>query len=707
MVPGDTVNWTELTFTFDAGTIGGFDSTDLRDVWFYLDPGSANFAGNEFYFDYFSIGEAPDSATWSTCPGMVVMPPVNPPLYVDHWAGSLDPTFSGSGGAALTQTLDSTCSLLALSVTDTVNAPLPSFSPLIINPQLPGGAGDLADLSGNMSFHVRVKSLETVTLGLLLRAGDGSSALRTNRLEQIVPGDTTTWTELTYTFDASTIGGFDSTDLRDIWFYLDPGVDNFAGNAFYFDYFSIGAKPDSGTFSTCGDSMMTPPIMGIDYVLHYDTSTDPLLSGSAAATLTQSIDSACSQLFLTVSDTASNPWNGTSPVIINPQDTSGNDIMDLSGSMDFYLRVRSLDTVELAFLLRSGDGSSGFRTSRISQEIPGDTSTWTEVSFSFDTNTIGGFDSTDLRDIWLYLDFGEDNFAGNQFWIDYFAFGRKPDASTLSPCPLPPAFEFPWVLHWADTLDPVTSGSGAVQLTQTVDTSCSELIIAVTEPILDPHPPFRPIILNPQDEMGNDLSDLSGNLMFYARVRSLEEVDFAATLRGGTGSSDERTLILEQTIPGGLSQWTDVVFDFGGANLDNFDSTDLRDIFLYLNREEANFPGNEFHIDYVSLGSPPDANLNSTCVAVEIEDELAVRSVKMYPNPIVSGQTLKIEMDQENMDDRFSLLNAAGQLIYSDKSFDRTTQNEVQLVLDLLPAGLYLLRMTGSNGTEVQKLIIR
>ncbi|MEO0473752.1 MAG: hypothetical protein AAF206_29335, partial [Bacteroidota bacterium] len=97
-------------------------------------------------------------------------------LYEVHWETAADPPFSGSGGSALTQSLDTACSAVMVSVTDTTNAPLGSFSPLIINPQLPAGGGDLTDLSSNMSFHVRVKSKASVTLGFLLRAGDGSSA---------------------------------------------------------------------------------------------------------------------------------------------------------------------------------------------------------------------------------------------------------------------------------------------------------------------------------------------------------------------------------------------------------------------------------------------------------------------------------------------------------------------------------------------------
>ncbi|MEM7659880.1 MAG: hypothetical protein AAF399_27450, partial [Bacteroidota bacterium] len=266
------------------------------------------------------------------------------PLYELHWAASGDPNFSGSGGGALTQTLDTTCSMLGLSVTDTLNSPLGSFSPIIINPQLPGGGGDLTDLSGNMSFHVRVRSREAVTMGFLLRAGDGSSAFRTDRLETIVPGDTANWTELTFAFDATTIGGFDSTDLRDVWLYLDPGTDNFAGNQFYFDYFTIGAAPDSATFSTCpsGDSTVTYSIL---YETHWTSSANPTFGGSGGATLTQELDSACSMITLSVTDTANAPLPAFNAITINPQlPGGGGDLTDLSGNMSFHVRVRSRDS---------------------------------------------------------------------------------------------------------------------------------------------------------------------------------------------------------------------------------------------------------------------------------------------------------------------------------------------------------------------------
>lgn len=595
--------------------------------------------------------------------------------------------------------------MVTLSVTDPVNAPVPAFSPMILNPQAVGG-GELTDLSGNMSFHVRVKSRDTVRLAMQLRSGGGSAAERTDRLEITVNGDTAAWTEHTFVFSASQFNSFDSTDLRDVWFYLDRGTDNFAGDEFIFDYFSIGETPDSSTWSTCPEDSMPPSDPAVTYAIHYTRSTDPIFSGSAAGTLTQTIDSACSQLFLSVADPVNAPWSGTSPIIINPKDSAGNDIADLSGSMQFHLRVRSKDTVDLALLLRSGDGTSAFRTDRVSQQIPGDTLMWTELTYTFDVGTIGGFDSMDLRDIWLYLDYGDDNFNGNAFWVDYFAFGEKPSSATHSGCSLIPPFEFPWILHWADTVDQLTSGSSAVLLTQTLDTTCSQLRLEVTSPILEPHEAFKPIRLDPLDENGFDITDLSGQLRLYTRVRSADAVELSILLRSGEGTSGERTEIVTQTVPAGLDQWTDLIFDFSGANLSGFDSTDLRDIFMYLDRSLPNWPGNEFYFDYVSVGSPPDATGNSTCVETVSISEPEVPLFTLMPNPVNKGETVEIQLSELSPAEvELSMMTLSGQTLLSTR--EKPQSGQLQLVMPDVPFGMYLIRIQTDTGSLTRKIVLR
>ena len=262
------------------------------------------------------------------------------------------------------------------------------------------------------------------------------------------------------------------------------------------------------------------------------------------------------------------------------------------------------------------------------------------------------------------------------------------------------------MLHWADTLDPITTGSGAAYLTQTIDTSCSEIGISVTEPVLGPHPAFRPIILNPQDNFGNDLQDISGSLILYARVKSLSELEFSALLRGGGGSAGERTELISFMVPGGLEQWTELTFDFSGANLGGFDSTDLRDIFLYLNREEANFPGNEFFIDYISLGGTPDMALNSGCVTTSLEASIG-RELQLFPNPIRSGQSLFISLpDVVGNEVQASLWTASGKLIHTEKVSKDYSSEQFVFNLPTTTPGFYILKVGSSTGDYFQKIIV-
>ncbi|WNJ20126.1 T9SS type A sorting domain-containing protein [Pontibacter sp. G13] len=449
------------------------------------------------------------------------------------------------------------------------------------------------------------------------------------------------------------------------------------------------------------------------YQINWADASDPLFSGSGGAALTQVVDTTCGYLQTSVTDPVNAPLPAFSPLILNPQIAGGGgDLVDLSGNMSFHVRVQSRDTIQLGCLLRSGDGSSGVRTSRISQMVPGDTATWTELTFTYDSSTIGGFDSTDLRDIWLYLDPGDDNFAGDDFRIDFFSIGSKPDSSDYSTCPEPVAepYEFPWVLHWADTLDQLTSGSGAEFLDQVVDTACSQLLITVPDPILNPHVANKTLRLDPLDEFGNDLADLSGQLRMYVRVRSAEAVELSIRLRSGAGEPEERTEYVIHTIPGGLDQWTDLVYDFSGANLSGFDSTDLRDIFMYLDRQSDNWPGNEVYFDYVSLGSAPESVLESTCVEADPTSisALDLAAFSISPNPIQSGERLQIQgkaWAATDLDIR--VMDLTGKEILKQTHRASGQMETIDLNLPALNAGIYLVRIGTPNHQSLQKLIIQ
>ncbi|MEM7366951.1 MAG: T9SS type A sorting domain-containing protein [Bacteroidota bacterium] len=711
LVPGDTANWSSLVFVVDASNIGGFDSTDMRDVWFFLDRGTENFAGNEVYIDYISLGAAPDTSLLSICPGMMPPPPPDSVdlTYFVHWDSGSDPTFTGSSVLATSvQTIDTVCSQLGITVTDPDSTPLNAFAPLILNPRDSSGA-EITDITGNLSFHVRVRSKAPVMLGFIARAADGTSAFRSTLQEQLVPGDSASWTMLSFDIDSTNIGGFDPADLRDLWFYLDRGTENFAGNEFYFDYISIGDAPDTSLNSICfpdtmGGNDTLPPVQ---YTHHWNEGSDPIFTGASAATLSQTLDSTCSQLAISVTDTAANPLLEFQPLILNPLDSAGFDIVDISGSVEFHVRVRSRDSVMLGFLARSGDGTAPNRSIAQEQLVPGDTMNWTELTFVLDTS-LGGFDSTNLRDIWFNLDRGALNFAGNEFYFDYVAIGEKPDPADNSPCSLFPAVKFPYVLHWADTLDGVFTGSGAAQLTQSVDTACSQLQVTVTDPVGDPHGAFKPLIVNPKDEFGNDIRDLSGQMTFYTRVRSAAPLDLGMILRAGDGTSAFRSEVVVQSVPGDLTTWTDLTYTFTGADYGGFDSTDMRDFWFYLNREEANFPGNEFYFDYVSIGSRPDSMMDSECVeTVGIEPLQPIQALSIYPNPS-QGQnaaTLKFQTEEAG-EYTVRVFDVQGRLLHQEVAYKQAGLQTHLLQPQQWTSGLYMVQLIGARNKGTIKWMI-
>jgi hypothetical protein len=446
----------------------------------------------------------------------------------------------------------------------------------------------------------------------------------------------------------------------------------------------------------------------LQYTLHWESSATPLFSGSGAATLNQVVDTACSQLHISVTDPVNTPLDDFAALIINPKDTAGNDIVDISGSTRFHVRVRSRDSVRLGFLARSGDGSSSTRSALQELIVPGDTMNWTELSFSLDASNIGGFDSTDLRDIWFYLDRGDDNFAGNEFYFDYVAMGAMPNPADNSACSLTPTFNFPYAIHWADNQEEIFTGSGAAQLTQTIDSSCSQLLVSVTDPVGDPHPAFRPLIINPKDEFGDDVTDFSGQVRFYVRVRSAEQVNLAMVLRSGSGSSSERTEPVEQGVPGDLSKWTELVYTFTGSDLGGYDATDLRDFWFYLNRDEANFPGNEFYFDYVYVGSKPDSSTYSTCIqSVGMEELRDIEEITLYPNPSLGNQTVELAFSSQTQKQLYlRIYDMNGKLMQQESIFAQPGEQKHRIQANGWAAGIYTLQLISQDKVSSVKWVI-
>ena len=696
VVPGDTTNWTEITFSVNTGNLGGFDSTDLRDVWLFLDKGDVNFAGNELYFDYFAIGFQPDPAANSACP----LTTVSPFPYTLHWADTLDNLFT-NGGSHLTQTIDTTCSQLAVSVTDPSGDPLPAHKSLVIRPKDQMG-NFIVDLSGQMNFYVRLRSRDSIRLGFQLRSGDGSTPNRTALQEAVVPGDTTNWTEITFSVNTGNLGGFDSTDLRDVWLFLDKGDVNFAGNELYFDYFAIGSQPDPAANSACPLTTVSP----FPYTLHWADTLDNLFTNGGSH-LTQTIDTTCSQLAVSVTDPSGDPLPAHKSLVIRPKDQMGNFIVDLSGQMNFYVRVRSKDSVRLGFQLRSGDGSTPNRTTLQEAVVPGDTLNWTEITFSVNTGNLGGFDSTDLRDVWLFLDKGDLNFAGNELYFDYFAIGSQPDPADNSACSLTPAFEFPYTLHWTDTTE-ATFTNGGFQLTQTIDTTCSQLAAYVTDLSGDPLPAHKSLVINPKDEFGNEITDFSDQLRFYVRLRSKDSIRLGFQLRSGDGTTPNRTALQEAVVPGDLMTWTEITFRVDSKNIGGFDSTDLRDVWLFLDKGDVNFAGNELYFDYLAIGSRPDSATYSNCVQnVGIEELTEIEALKIYPNPSYGPQAIRLAFSARKQSQlALRIYDMNGKVIQQETIRVQSGAQEHTIQPKGWAAGIYTIQLVDQGKVRTVKWVI-
>ncbi|HEX2937055.1 MAG TPA: PQQ-dependent sugar dehydrogenase [Bacteroidales bacterium] len=75
------------------------------------------------------------------------------------------------------------------------------------------------------------------------------------------------------------------------------------------------------------------------------------------------------------------------------------------------------------------------------------------------------------------------------------------------------------------------------------------------------------------------------------------------------------------------------------------------------------------------------------------------RLFTVYPNPMQGNATIKLKESMENAS--FSLYSMSGQLIFSDQI--KTDQYELNREL---PAGVYLLKITGKSGSDNQSLVV-
>ncbi len=373
-------------------------------------------------------------------------------------------------------------------------------------------------------------------------------------------------------------------------------------------------------FLTLG--LCAQPALSSAYFNDGPTQNNVSETNTAGALTTFTVDEACQTLRLSVTDPAGAPVGTNRPYTYRTRDDNGDQVLDFTGNVNATFRVRSAATVDLAVQFVSGGGASDERTERQTITIPGDLNNWTTVTFDFDpaTDYLAGFDPTNIKEMFFLLDRTVENFAGNEFYIDHIVAGGDPAGGLDSPCPLAgggPALSVNDLSAAAPELIK-TNGTAFNVSTIGRDDGCEFLTIRVTDPDNAPLPSTNAYQLIVNDGAGGTIDDVTGNVNVTLSVQSREAVTVDILFRSGNSANDERSARKQAFVPGGLDDWTEISFFFTAADFDDgsnppFDPTDLRDIWLYLDRGTPNFPGNLFVIDDVTVGGTRDAAITSPC----------------------------------------------------------------------------------------------
>lgn len=634
---------------------------------------------------------------------LITPPPIDPSaLFVTYFEQDTLPeiNLTNSAGAVTTFTLDETCETLAIAVTDPSAAPLGAFSPYVIRVRDEMG-NSITDITDRVSLKMRVRTAEPVNISALFRSGGGGSDERSDRLDFTVPGDTSAWTEFTLEFGPDDLAGFNPADVRDCWFYLDRGEENFNGNEVFFDYIAIGGEVDAERFSPCRLTEEDAPIFAEYFTA--DTLSSVNMSSAAGQVTTFSLDTACETLGISVTDPVNAPLPAFNAYIMRATDAAGDPVTDISERITVNFRARSAESVVVDFLYRSGAGTSTERSSRKAVTVPGGLDNWSAFTLTWEPGELEGFDPTDLRDLWMYLDRGDENFSGNEIIFDHIVIGGEADVAAFSPCSLnevdPIAF---FEYFTADDLDGTSinlNSTGALVTTFSLDTECETLGISVTDPSSAPLDAFSPYQVRARDDNGDPITNISGIVSVSVRVRSAAEVTLDFLFRSGAGGSDERSGRKSVIVPCDLDSWSEFTISWEVGELEGFDPTDLRDLWIYLDRGEENFNGDEVIFDHIVIGGEPAAMFESPCFLTSISEDGEFAGLTVYPNPV--EHVLKI--------DNNSPLQLTGWVLLDIRGRETSSGENTSTAIDIgfLPRGLYVLRVKTASGKSVHRRVVK
>lgn len=84
-----------------------------------------------------------------------------------------------------------------------------------------------------------------------------------------------------------------------------------------------------------------------------------------------------------------------------------------------------------------------------------------------------------------------------------------------------------------------------------------------------------------------------------------------------------------------------------------------------------------------------------------------IEEIRIFPNPAFTNAQLKINLEEfQNI--RISIVNTVGQeILVVQDSYLASNQNQIQLPIESLTTGIYLVKIEAENGTVTEKLMVR
>ncbi len=428
-----------------------------------------------------------------------------------------------------------------------------------------------------------------------------------------------------------------------------------------------------------------------------DSLTTISMTSAAGVVTSFSLDTTCEVLLLTVADPSAAPLPAFNAYQVKPLDGNGELISNIAGIVNTTFRVSSAEEVTFDILFRSGGGSTSERSARKSIVVPGGLDQWTEFTLSWGEAELEGFDPTDLRDMWFYLDRGVENFAGNELYIDHITIGTTPDSDQNSNCILV-MLPQNWTENWNTDSPTEFIGSDVDRMAITIDEVCEEVKIEVIDPVGNPYQALRPIALDPLDANGLNIGLIDDNPFVNIRARSAQDVELGVLLRSRDGTADFRTDILRQTIIGDLTGYSNLTFEFDASSIGGFDREEFIDVWIYLDREVDNFAGNEVYFDFVSLSETPEAAAYSPCglpdLILDATEHLDLVGIRAYPNPATDVLMIELPTSNNQGDVTLVVTNLLGQKVVTQQLSFQTT---AEINLADLDSGMYCLNILANS----------